>query len=39
MAPERSKSGTILSMETKHDELKDNTTIIGPYLPCKFSGH
>lgn len=29
MARQRSDSGTIPSMETSHDELKDNTIIIG----------
>lgn len=29
MPRERSMSGTIPSMETSHDELKDNTIIVG----------
>lgn len=31
MARERSMSGTIPSMETSHDELKDNTIIVGEH--------
>lgn len=31
MARQRSLSGTIPSMETSHDELKDNTIIVGEY--------
>ena len=32
MTRERSLSGTIPSMETAHDNLKDNTVIIGARL-------
>jgi len=39
MPRERSLSGTIPSMETAHDELKDNTIIIGMYpMPYLFYG-
>jgi len=31
MPRERSMSGTIPSMETSHDDLKDNTIIVGVY--------
>ena len=35
MPRERSMSGTIPSMETAHDDLKDNTIIVGVYhFPC-----
>lgn len=32
MARQRSMSGTIPSMETLHDDLKDNTIIVGRYF-------
>jgi glucose-6-phosphate 1-dehydrogenase len=32
MGRERSLSGTIPSMETSHEELKDNTIIVGETL-------
>jgi hypothetical protein len=34
MPRERSLSGTIPSMETSHDDLKDNTVIIGWCIAC-----
>lgn len=34
MPRQRSLSGTIPSMETTHDELKDNTIIVGQQAIC-----